>query len=151
MTTVACTLTEMAADSWFDLDGAGFRAPKLWVHAGGIWSSAGNSGDWFAFQRWLLGVDKDRPVVDKDSFCALRLDESGIWYYDYSCDPVLMREDRFAIGSGQLGALVLMDAGYPPASAVERVARFDSGTRGPVDVVTLASIAPAKRKTRKVA
>lgn len=151
MTTIACNRQEMAGDRWFDLDGVGFRAPKLWVHNGSIWSSAGNSGDFLAFQRWVLGVDKERPVTDRDSFCVLRLDASGIWYYDYSCEPVLMSDDHFAIGSGQLAALVLMDHGLSPHDAIVKIAQRDSCTRGPVDVVTLASIQKPKRRARKVA
>ena len=133
MTTIACNRQEMAADRWFDLDGLGFRSSKLWVHNNAIWSSAGNSGDWLAFQRWILGVDKERPVADRASFCVLRLDASGICYYDYSW------------------ALVLMDHGLSPHDAIVKIAQRDSCTRGPVDVVTLASIQKPKRRARKVA
>lgn len=149
MTTIAANRECMAADRHFSLDGPSFNSRKLWVHDGSIWSSAGHSGDWFAFQRFVLGIEKDRPVMDREgTFCCLRLSKEGLHYYDYSCVPVHLDDDMFAIGSGQLAALCLMSTGMSPASAIEVVGKFDEGTKGPVDCIWLKDIPQTKKSIK---
>lgn len=151
MTTVAANRECMAADRHYSLDGPSFKATKLWIHDGSIWSSAGGNADWLVFQRYVLGVDKERPIIkDEDGFCVLRLSKDGMYYYDWSCLPTKIDDQCFAIGAGQLAALCLMDVGLSPKEAVTRVCARDDNTKGPVDCVFLAEVAAFKKpRTRK--
>lgn len=142
----------MVADRKFSLDGSpAFHAPKIWRHKGDLYSSAGKSGDWMLFQRWIIGEVKDRPVCDEDTFSVLRLSKDGLWYYDYSCYPVRMDETYFAIGAGDTAAMCLMDQGLSPAQAIEAIKRRSDSTGGTVDVVYLKEEAPVKTSKRSKA
>ncbi len=138
MTTIACNRVCMAAERHFSLDGTFFYAPKLWRSKGAIYSSCGNQPDWLLFKRWLMKRRRGAfPPVDKDTFSVLKLDKKGIWFIDESGEGTLMDNDYFALGSGQLGALVALGLGCDPAQAVTETIRHSEGSGGPVDVMTL--------------
>lgn len=149
MTTIAVNHECMAADRHYSVDGVGFSAPKLWVNDGSVWGSAGKSGDWNLFQRFILGQAKDPPVLDEETFAAIRLSPEGIFYYDYSSYPVRMNDRFFAIGSGQLAAITLMNEGYSPRSSVEAIAKVAETTREPVDCISLTDAVVLASKIRK--
>jgi len=150
VTTVAANRECMAADRLYSIEDGSFMAPKLWVHEGSIYSSSGNSADFLLFQRYVMGIDKDRPIIkDEDSFSVLRLSTDGIWYYDYACLGVRIDDDYFAIGGGKLAALCLMSTGMHPVDAVRTVAKHHDGTKGRVDCINLADLPPpTKGRTR---
>lgn len=148
MTTIAANHLCMAADRHYSLEGCSFKAPKLWVHEGSIWSSAGYNADWIAFQRYIIGLDKERPTLKgDDEFSVLRLSADGLFYYDWSCHPTRIDNEHFAIGNGQLAAICLMSVGVSPKDAVSLICEHDDGTKGPVDCIFLTDIVkPARAK-----
>lgn len=150
MTTVAASLTLMAADSMVsDELGTDVRVDKLTVvGSGAIIGCAGELGLASTFLDYFENMGKSkRPrfKVDAD-FDSLVLTREGIFHFDRTCRAREITEGFCAIGSGSQAAMAFMrwqrKRGHRinPTTAVEFACLADKGSGLPVRAISLASI-----------
>jgi hypothetical protein len=150
MTTIAVSLTEMAADSCFSYEGAGtdvFPTKKLYRIGDSIFGEAGDGPGAARMIQWLQRGQKykEQPKYertlgnDEHAFCLVELCKEGIFLWDYACMRYPVRQEVFAIGSGRKVAMYCMRyEKKSPEQAVKAACLVDDGTREPVDVMRLA-------------
>lgn len=137
MTTIACNLEQMAADSAVVMGDTRALCCKVSRIKDALVGYAGDSALGEKFLHWLRNGG-DKPAMDKDAeFCALVLTKAGIHHYEYDCEATLLKNEFWAIGTGGLHALTAMNLGCSPEGAVEQAIAFDINSAGPVDVLTL--------------
>lgn len=138
MTTVACTLSQMACDSFATFGGLAVRMQKVFKLPGRL---IGCSGDVSAFTRFIDwqragGKLTERPDFSGSSdneFDALELTPGGIWQWDQTLARMSIEEDNWAIGSGADIALYAMRVLHlSPEDAVREAAKIDIRTMLPV-------------------
>ena len=141
MTTIACTWKDgkgiMAADRKTVTGDLYFPATKIFKIRGDIVGAAGDAGDCEMFLEWF---DKQRgkpPKIVNEDFDALVLTKRGILTYDDACIPLKVDRSFHAIGSGALGALIALQDGADPKSAIEKVHAFENNTSFETDVLEL--------------
>ena len=128
MTTIACTATEMAADS-LATDDTQASVKKLFKVANGVLGVAGPYCYGHALYLYLKG-DGCKPVM-KD-LKALYIDGKHIWCYDECLTPYVIEDEFAAIGSGALAALASMYFNYSPREAVAVATKFDPYSGGKI-------------------
>ncbi|MGH7807762.1 MAG: hypothetical protein ACRENT_06670 [Thermodesulfobacteriota bacterium] len=137
MTTICCNLKIMAADRKTVAGDLYFPSTKIFRFRGDIVGAAGDAGDCEMFLEWF---DKQRgkpPKIQDENFDAIVLTKKGILTYDQLCVPLKVDRGFHAIGSGALGALVAMQDGADPKTAIEKVAMFENNTSPETDVLEL--------------
>lgn len=142
MTTIAYRDGVMAADtaSW-DSCGIFFgRSRKIYRLADGrVLGTAGSKSMALRVVAWLNG-SADRPTPNDerptDRFAGIIADCDGrIFYMDASLEPSELLDCKFtAIGSGRELALGAMAMGASASDACCIAAKFDQGTRLPIDI-----------------
>ena len=153
MTTVAAwvrgDLGVIAADSRASDDSGvvQFNTPKLHRIGRSVFGVAGD--DWVdLFLQWRRSGGKELPprIVELNAtdvdFNVIELAPDGIWFWNRTFTRIKIKDDTFAIGSGELVALYAMRKhGADPKQAVEAAASVDVHTGGAIDV----EIVPQKR------
>lgn len=132
MTTVAANRKMMAADSQAT-GGDGSRMGCVKLHKIGklIVGFCGSLSDGHRFiDAMKAGEDVDGGL--DESFGALILSSSGLWYYENSLHPIKVVDKFIAIGSGASAAMGAMHMGADPKKAVKIAAKCDSYTGGRV-------------------
>ena len=156
MTTIAANRERMAADTWISYAPSFEGKPKIWVAKHSIWGAGGPSHACNSFKLWTLGLgkkpkfrDPDSEDEDEDSESSVKLEVLQLHYRDglflWANDnlPDAIAESHYAIGSGAGLALGAMDMGATPEQAIAVAARHDSGTREPINILSVRDI---KRK-----
>jgi len=145
MTTVAAWvrggLGVIAADSRASDDRGvtQFDTPKLHRIGRSVFGVAGD--DWVdLFMEWQRRGRKGLPArvidlhADDVDFNVIELAPDGIWFWNRTFTRIRVKNDTFAIGSGELVALYAMRRlGLHPKQAVEAAATVDVHTGGPID------------------
>jgi ATP-dependent protease HslVU (ClpYQ) peptidase subunit len=147
LTTIACDLKEMAADSCVTYDDIGvgtgqYASKKLHRIGKSLFGERGEStAEVPLVLEWIRGgcKQKRRPTLTKNAdFFLLELSPKGIflWTHHLARDPVY--EPNFAIGSGTKAALYCMRVlKMSPRRAVEEAAKVDIYTKAPFVVERL--------------
>ncbi|MGH7808140.1 MAG: hypothetical protein ACRENT_08605 [Thermodesulfobacteriota bacterium] len=137
MTTICCNLKMMAGDrKCVDVD-LYFPSTKIFKFRGEIVGASGTSADCEKFLEWFEKRTGNPPLLKKEEFAGLALTKKGIYLYDNECIATQVDRDFHAIGSGALGALVAMQDGADPKTAIEKVSMFELNTSIEVDVLEL--------------
>ena len=153
MTTIAANLKGMAADTLVTGGIPKAYCDKIFRVRDSIVGMAGGNA---YTTRWLEWFRREMPPVesmleidnsdDEKQFVALVLDEKGIWMYTNMCDPDLLHNKYYAIGTGSQAACEAMKRGDTPKQAVRCAMKWDEGTGGKVTELLL--IKPAKERKR---
>lgn len=153
MTTVAASLTEMAADSRVTLEATTYPARKLAVVGQAIVGVAGTNSWISAFVAWFRKGAKGAPPkteADEDGE-ALILRVDGLYVCDGSMIMDRLERPYHAIGSGAQCALAMLSIGKSPTEAVEKACEIDPSTGGPVQTLGLAAIPSAAPRRKRSA
>jgi len=152
MTTVACSLTEMAADSKVMDESVGtgvIYTHKVFAIGDSLFGIAGNLTEALLVIDWLrAGRNKfERPhIPDNADFSLLELAAQGISIWTPDLAPVLIQDTCCAIGSGGPVAHYCMSVlGMRPYQAVVEAAKVDNNTGPPVCVMYLNETQPRKK------
>lgn len=134
MTTIACNLKEMAADSQVSGDSSvPFATKKLWRHGDSLIGLCGMLGPAMKFIQWRHAGGEHPKFRDDDYFMALELTPMGILYWDQHLVPAPVLEEEYAVGSGGDVALYCMRIrGMGPARAVAEACKIDPYSAEPV-------------------
>lgn len=145
MTTIAATLTRMAADSRVVTGRGGFSSNKLLRTARGIVGAAGEAAHCAAVLLWFDGRRARPPRIGSTAeFQALLLNHAGLFYFEHDMHPNPVHEGHFAIGSGAEVALGAMDRDISlmlppdPIEAVRIACKRDEHSSEPIAFLTLA-------------
>jgi ATP-dependent protease HslVU (ClpYQ) peptidase subunit len=141
MTTVACNLQTMAADSFIG-NAAGARTTKIFKIGNEIIGFAGGLADALRLLEWVQDARRGPPPIpeDKEDRAAvdmLILRRSGIYMFDGFGVEIKLDGQFAAIGSGAEYAMGAMAVGASPEAAVAVACEYDAGTRGPVCSINL--------------
>ena len=145
MTTIACNLNEMAADSLVSDDYIGvgvYLGVKLHVIHGSLFGEAGECVNGVGLALDWLRNDRKKylpPTPEEDwDWRLLELSKDGIFVWDTWMRREPIREASMAIGSGRKVALYCMRIlGMSPEQAILEAAKVDHHTRPPVAVERL--------------
>jgi hypothetical protein len=142
----------MAADKHVTYSPSFTGECKIWAAKGAIWGAAGPSWKGLAFKAWTLGKGKRPEFIKPEGedeedvkLEVLQLTPSGIFLWVNGDLPDPVRESFFAIGSGAPYAMGALTMGASLAQAIEVAAKWDNGTRLPVDTIALAKKAVPKK------
>ena len=137
MTTIAASLTQMAADSSLVMGDTKAQCCKIFRIKNSLAATAGDNEEGELFLAWLRNGGTP-PKLDKElDFCALVLTAEGIFRYEYTCQPTLLKNEFWAIGTGAAHALTAMNMGAAPEEAVAQAIVFDINSGPPIDVFYL--------------
>ena len=144
MTTIACNLFEMAADTRVSIHDpvkesiVVFPSTKIERINNALIGSSGDFQAGVRFHDWMrAGQPRKKPRLCKD-FRALMLKADGIWTIE-GPDDTWMRVDSefYAIGSGGKVAIGALKFGASPKDAVEAAKEWDAWSGGKVTVLSL--------------
>lgn len=135
MTTIACTLHTMAADTQATEDsGIMSQCTKLHEKHGCAIGFAGDLEDGLKF----VAAFPDFDELDLgDDFEALVLTPVGIDHYTSGLIPMKIEQEYYAIGSGAGPALGVLHLMGDPILAVETAMQIDAFTGGKVRHITI--------------
>lgn len=144
MTTIAACpiLGLMVTDSGINDGDQKWTCGKVERINGTLYGSCGDAIDGEKFSAWLRTAKwgepptARKPKLDVDSFNALALNESGLYWFDDKLYPMQVHEP-FAIGSGGKAVKAALLAGAGIVRAVEIVCEIDAGSSGDVVVHTV--------------
>lgn len=142
MTTIAASLTEMAADSACVTGGPVAEVTKLHRIGNSIFGIAGEVFACLVMIDWLKGK-RDRRTLkwpeefDRDGIFLLELSKEGLSFWNGYGVQMPIHNECYAIGSGSMSAMAALKAGADPESAVKIAAELDENTREPVEVMRL--------------
>ena len=139
MTTIACNskLRIMAADRKVISGDLYFPSTKIFRIGSDLVGACGNPDYCEKFFEWFKKQRGKPPKIDDTEFDGLVLNKTGIYLYGGLCVPIKVDRDFDAIGSGALGALVAMEDGADPKTAIEKTHKFDNNTSFETDVLEL--------------
>lgn len=161
MTTIACNMKEMAADTKVSCEGIGtdvYSSLKLFTAHGSIYGVHGEdcSGqirgiEWL--QQGAIPDNRPDPPAEAD-WHILALTPRGIAIYNTWMEKDPLLERCIAVGSGRKVALYCMKfLGMSPAQAVYEACKADDWTDTPIYVASLADPVPRRwtpaKKKRK--
>jgi len=154
MTTIACSLKEMAADTKVNWEGICtdiYSSIKLFTTKSAIYGVTGGdcTGSIHAIE-WLQdGAARDfRPKPrDEWDWTLIELSPEGIALYNTNLERETTLEPCLAVGSGRKVAYYCMKyLGMPPAEAVREACKVDNWSGAPIYVASLRT-ATVKRWT----
>ncbi len=132
----------MVADSQLNTGDVTIPVAKLFaLPGGGVLGTAGDSRLTELFERAVRGGA--RPEIsdagEDESFQAVLLDQSGLYYYDkFFARYEVKNADFVCIGSGGMVAKSWMLSGASPEKALKKVMQVDPGTGGEIQRMELA-------------
>lgn len=147
MTTVACNLHWMAADSKVSIDEeeVNFQTQKLFRIGDSIFGICGDGNCW-RFIGWALAGFKkeDRPLffpgeaLTKGEFSVLELAPDGIFVWDQNLFRIPVNGSNYAVGTGAMLATYCMRRnGLPPEAAVKEASTVDDHTDDRITIMRL--------------
>lgn len=156
MTTVACSLTEMAADSRVSADGSVARgamvASKIRVIRDSVFGFSGNISEALIAIAWFEGGRSkfERPSFTSEAdFSILELSPSGILLWDPYMSPIHMKDESCAIGTGgPIAQYCMAVLEMSPYQAVIEAAKVDANTGPPFEVLSLPTHSRSRRHDR---
>lgn len=134
MTTIACDLNGMAADSKCVFGDINFPIGKIFrLPDGTLLATAGTAAYTAPFEQAMKEgkVPELKPDADSD-FCAIHLTKDGVFAYDCSYHPDRVLSGKCAIGTGAQVAMSWLLNGATPQQAVERACEVDNNSGLPV-------------------
>lgn len=144
MTTIACTLTEMAADTAVANSGPLYHADKMFRVGVSIFGTAGDGFMDLAFIEWVKSsrrspqsLQKMIPLEHRDDISILEIRPGGIYLWNGWGIPERIHEKFYAIGSGAMVAIEALTRGATPAEAVKSATRWDEYTHAPIQTERL--------------
>ena len=152
MTTICANREAMASDRFVTYSTSFNGECKIWIAKGSIWGAAGPSNKGLAFRAWTLGGPRpkfkspDPEEEDEDQEVkleVLQLSPKGLFLWVNSGPPDPVFEPFFGVGSGAGFAIGALSMQATLEQAVEVAAKWDGGTRLPIDVIALRDV---KRK-----
>lgn len=145
MTTIAASLIhkEIAADSKCSSDNSFCSVWKLRNWKDG---PIGAAGDWGHILKFFEALETNGEIDSEWDIEVLQLQPNGLYIYEASLKPYPIKDKFYAVGSGAAYALAAMALGKSPREAVEIAAKFDPGTGGEIDVITLGRNRGSKNK-----
>lgn len=137
MTTIVARFStlEIAADSMVSADESFFGTNKLRKTKRGIF---GGCGDWDKLLKIYRAIEKGTEIEDID-VTVLELRTDGLWIYEGTTIPVLIKEDFYAIGTGAGYAMGALHCGRSVAEACEIACIYDTSSHPPIDYMKLES------------
>ena len=143
MTTIAVTLTEIAADSRATRNHeiASWQSQKIIVDNGVIYAVSGAEDMSEPARKWhAAGADPDKaPKCNAElGWLLLVIDRNGMWVYDDKSPHPLKVIAPWTMGSGRDWAMGAMLAGASAKEAVEIACSRDVWSGPPVKVVNIA-------------
>lgn len=138
MTTIACNLKEMAADSMCSAGEVYYLTEGKIVRIGT--DLVGSCGSVDSIAKFLDWYEKRGDIPDfgeGDEFESLALTPNGLFMYCNTCRPRKVLDPFLACGSGEQAALAAMHLGKSPKVAVETAIKCDKNSGGPVIVERL--------------
>lgn len=141
MTTIAANLVCMASDSKVTHGETSFKGQKIYRIHQAIVGGAGTAGAITAWLRWYKAgaKAKNKPVISPGDggLDIIVLTNGGLFTSDEDCEFERVFEPHYAVGTGQIAALCLMDYGLSPDAALESICKRTNDTSGPVQVMSL--------------
>lgn len=146
MTTIIATKQSLFSDS--QLNAGNYHLPviKLFQHPmDGIFATAGDSRLTETFERAFLAgkVPDISDATESESFEAVLLDSTGLYYFDKFFARYKTVAEFVAIGSGALVAKSWLREGASPEEALEKVIAVDPDSGGNIQCLSLPK---SKRK-----
>lgn len=141
MTTIATDGKTVVADKRITSTSGVHYTSNDKIHRIGEWivGASGDAFDCIEFLKWFRACEAGEkiPVPNLDSkFEGLAVHESGkIVEYGGKCQPMIVEEKFYAIGSGVGVALGALAAGADPKKAIEIACRFDRWTGNGITVL----------------
>ncbi len=158
MTTIAANLEGMAADTRVTVEGgAFFHSSKIFRIGNSLFGICGDASMGLVMVEWLRTAQRSRHALYKHwtenterfacELLELRTEPYGasLHVWDGWGVPMKLNEKRFAVGSGQVGALAALDAGADLQEAVRRAAQYDQYSGPPIQIEML-KVVSRKRK-----
>jgi hypothetical protein len=140
MTTVVADFTAgiMVSDSQVSDGDQKWSAQKIERVGRAIVGCAGDCASIERFMRWRrAGMRGGKPKLG-DDFCALEINEDGLWLWDRKLERFPPGRSFHAIGSGAKAATVAIMLGCDAKRAVELACEVDDGSSLPLQVLTVA-------------
>ncbi len=161
MTTIACNLKEIAADTRVTWEGVGsdiYTGVKLFAGDQAIWGVTGENctGSILAIEWLLAGAHKDYrpapPEYEHDwSWKIIELSRQGIALFNEHMERELCAEAFLAVGSGRKVAMYCMKfLGMSPAEAVREACRVDHWSEVPIYSARLADMKVERWQPRRM-
>lgn len=137
MTTIVARFStlEIAADSMVSSDDSYFFTAKLRRTKNGV---LGGCGDWDKIMKIYKSIEEGKEPEEID-VTAMELRPDGIWIYEGTNVPVIIKQDFYAIGTGAGYAMGALHCGKSVLEACEIACLYDTSSRGPIDYIKLES------------
>lgn len=120
---------------------------KIWVARNSIWGAAGPSAKGLAFKAWTLGKGKrpdftkpDEEEENEVKLEVLQLSTKGLFLWVNGDLPDPINEGFYAVGSGAAYAIGALSMCATLEQAIEVAAKWDNGTRLPLDMIALKDV-----------
>ena len=130
MTTIAANTEMMAADTQMDDDGLIYHIKKIYRVNDDLVGFAGEVAEGLRFVNWYFrhepGDFDDEFSMNETVALVLTKDKKLLMFESHV--PMEVLEGHTAIGSGSGMALVAMDCGHSPSTAIMIASRRDSAT-----------------------
>lgn len=152
MTTIACNLREMAADTLVVNSGPMYHADKIFRIGLSLVGTAGDGHMCLAFVEWFKSpkrsmhtLQKMIPIEHRDDILLIELNPGGIHLWNGWGVPERIHNTYYAIGSGSMTAIGELRRGLPPEDAVKAASEWDENTRG----LQVLKLVPEKGKRKR--
>lgn len=137
MTTIVARFStlEIASDSMVSSDESYFCTNKIRKTKNGYMAGC---GDWDKILKLYDAIQNGTKIDDID-VSVLELRHDGLWIYECTTIPVLIKEDYFAIGTGAGYAIGALHCGKSVKEAVEIACLYDTSSHLPIDYIKMES------------
>lgn len=144
MTTIACTLTEMSADTAVVNSGPLYHADKIFRIGLSLYGTAGDSYMCLAFIEWLKSAKRSPQALQKqiaiehrDEIAVMELRPGGIYLWNGWGIAERIHEKYYAIGSGSMVAIHALARGESTSDAIRAAMKWDENTDAPIQTEKL--------------
>ena len=139
MTTIAVNRKLMAGDKKLIFDDDTYvLVTKIFRLKGELVATAGDWDEGERFLEWFASNRKAKCPKLSPDFQGVSLARDGIYWWSYKGYSQRLDREHFALGSGAVAAMCLMDQGMDPKAAIEQVSQYDNNTSFATDVLELA-------------
>jgi len=138
VTTAAYKDGTMAADTQLTAGTMIYRTQKVYqLPDGGLVSATGQWSRCYAAIDWLVKGRKGEAPSFKDCQLLIVKKDGSVWLADDYFPEYPIQDTQVAIGCGAQAAMVAMESGATAIEAVQRVAKLDANTSGPVQYLSI--------------
>lgn len=152
MTTIACNLREMAADTLVVNSGPMYHADKIFRIGLSLVGTAGDGYMSLAFIEWFKSTKRSMhtlqkmiPIEHRDDILMIELRPGGIHLWNGWGVAERIHNEFYAIGSGSMVAIAELKRGESPAKAVMAASDWDENTKG----LQVEKLIPTKPKRKR--